>query len=103
MTFAGGSGTIVRMTDKADLPDDIERLKAMLMAERAEKATIAAERDRMAAQNDRLAHMLRQFRRNQQLVRRLPLHPHPLTLPIKGRGMKSHRHENFSSLPGETE
>jgi transposase len=64
MTFAGVSGTIARMTDKADLPDDIERLKAMLLAERAEKATIAAERDRMAAQNDRLTHILRQLRRN---------------------------------------
>ena len=46
------------MTDSAnDLPDDIERLKAMLLAERSEKA-------RLADQNERLLHMLRQLRRN---------------------------------------
>jgi len=46
------------MTDSADdLPDDIERLKAMLIAERAEKA-------RLTDQNERLVHMLRQLRRN---------------------------------------
>ena len=52
------------MTEKPDLPDDIERLKAMLIAERAEKAAILAERDRAMVQNDRLTHMLRQLRRN---------------------------------------
>ena len=47
------------MTDSAsELPDDIERLKAMLLAERADKA-------RLAHQNDRLLHMLRQLRRAQ--------------------------------------
>lgn len=46
------------MTDSSDeLPDDIAQLKAMVLAERAEKA-------RLASQNDRLAHMLRQLRRN---------------------------------------
>jgi transposase len=40
-----------------DLPDDIEQLKAMLLAERSEKA-------RLAGQNERLLHMLRQLRRN---------------------------------------
>ena len=46
------------MTDSTDdLPDDIERLKAMLLAERADKA-------RLANQNERLLHMLRQLRRN---------------------------------------
>src|SRR5215470_16832504 len=46
------------MTDSADdLPDDIERLKAMLIAERVEKA-------RLTDQNERLVHMLRQLRRN---------------------------------------
>jgi len=60
------------MTDSAnDLPDDIERLKALVLAERAERRQIAgerdaavAERDRYAAQNERLSHMLRQLRRN---------------------------------------
>jgi len=40
-----------------DLPDDIEQLKAMLLAERSEKA-------RLASHNERLLHMLRQLRRN---------------------------------------
>ena len=60
------------MTDSTgDLIGEIERLKALLAAERAEKQQIAgerdtavAERDRYAAQNERLAHMLRQLRRN---------------------------------------
>src|SRR6266581_2047941 len=51
------------MTDSAnDLPNDIERLKAMLIAERA---THAAERARLVEQNDRLLHTLRQLQRNQ--------------------------------------
>src|SRR5690606_37233456 len=46
------------MTDATGaLPDDIERLKAMLRAERSENA-------RLAAQNERLLQMLRQLRRN---------------------------------------
>jgi transposase len=60
------------MTDSTgDLAGEIERLKALLAAERTEKQQIAgerdaavAERDRYAAQNERLAHMLRQLRRN---------------------------------------
>src|SRR5690606_17715551 len=60
------------MTDSTgSLPDDIERLKAMLRAEQREKRQIAserdaaiAERDRMSAQNERLLHMLRQLRRH---------------------------------------
>src|SRR5437762_6981956 len=51
------------MTDSAnDLPNDIERLKAMLIAERA---THTAERSRLVEQNDRLLHTLRQLQRNQ--------------------------------------
>jgi len=46
------------MTDSAnDLPDDVARLKAIILAEREEKA-------RLANQNERLLHMLRQLRRN---------------------------------------
>ena len=46
------------MTDSTDdLPDDIVRLKALLRAERGEKA-------RLADQNERLLHILRQLRRN---------------------------------------
>jgi transposase len=44
-----------------DLPNDIERLKAMLIAERAAHA---AERSRLIEQNDRLLHTLRQLQRN---------------------------------------
>ena len=51
------------MTDSANnLPDDIERLKAMLVAECAAHAT---ERSRLVEQNDRLLHTLRQLQRNQ--------------------------------------
>ena len=60
------------MTDSTgELSNEVERLKALLAAERAEKQQIAgerdaavAERDRYAAQSERLAHMLRQLRRN---------------------------------------
>ena len=58
MTTCDPTGTIAVMTDSVDdLPDDIERLKALLLAERSEKA-------RLADQNERLLHMLRQLRRN---------------------------------------
>jgi transposase len=51
------------MTDSDnDLPDNIERLKAMLVAERAAHA---AERSLLVEQNDRLLHTLRQLQRNQ--------------------------------------
>src|ERR1700680_705223 len=50
------------MMDSANnLPDDIERLKARLVAERAAHA---AERSRLVEQNDRLLHTLRQLQRN---------------------------------------
>jgi transposase len=60
------------MTDSTnDLPNDTQRLKALVLAERAQRRQIAgerdaavAERDRYAAQNERLLHMLRQLRRN---------------------------------------
>lgn len=49
---------IASMTDStSDLPDDIASLKAIILAERGEKA-------RLADQNERLLHMLRQLRRN---------------------------------------
>jgi transposase len=51
------------MTDSAGhLPDDIELLKAMVIAERAAHA---AERARLVEQNDRLLHTLRQLQRHQ--------------------------------------
>jgi transposase len=58
MTTWGPIVRIAPMTDSADdLPNDIERLKALLLAERSEK-------ERLADQNERLLHMLRQLRRN---------------------------------------
>lgn len=58
MTIGAASATIEAMTDSVDdLPDDIDHLKALLLAERGEKA-------RLADQNERLLHMLRQLRRN---------------------------------------
>jgi len=51
------------MTDSVnDRPDDIERLKALLAAARADNARIAAERDAAVADRDRLA------QRNERLV-----------------------------------
>ena len=54
---------LARMTDSiGDLPDDIGRLKALLLPERAAHA---AETTRLVAQNDRFRHFLRQLQRNQ--------------------------------------
>jgi transposase len=53
------------MTDSADdLPDDIERLKALVAAARQERDAAIAERDQVIRQNDRLRHALSQLRRN---------------------------------------
>jgi transposase len=53
------------MTDSTgDLPEDAEQLKQLLIAARRDRDAAIAERDRVAAQNERLAHMLRQLRRN---------------------------------------
>jgi transposase len=66
------------MTDSADdLPDDIERLKALLLAERSEKA-------RLADQNERLLHMLRQLRRNHFGRKSERLNPDQLNLGLEG-------------------
>lgn len=54
------------MTDSTDdLPDDIERLKALVAAARQERDAAIAERDQVIRQNDRLRHTLSQLRRNQ--------------------------------------
>ena len=54
------------MTDSADdLPDDIERLKALVAAARRERDAALAERDQMSRANERLRHALSQLRRNQ--------------------------------------
>ncbi|MGE0764980.1 MAG: IS66 family transposase [Hyphomicrobiaceae bacterium] len=59
-----------------DLPDDIARLKAIILAERAGKA-------RLADQNDRLLHMLRQLRRNHFGRKSEKLEPDQLDLGLE--------------------
>lgn len=86
------------MTDsQGDLTGEIERLMALLAAERAEKQKIAverdaalsernaavAERDRYAAQSERLAHMLRQLRRNHFGRKSEKLEPDQLNLGLE--------------------
>lgn len=57
---------VTGMTDSADdLPDDIERLKALVAAARQERDAAIAERDQLSRQNDKLRHTLSQLRRNQ--------------------------------------
>jgi transposase len=46
-----------------DLPDDVAALKAMLLAARAENASLANENLRFKTQNERYAHILRTLRR----------------------------------------
>jgi transposase len=57
---------VTNMTDSTDeLPDDLERLKALVAAARQERDAAIAERDQVIRQNDRLRHTLSQLRRNQ--------------------------------------
>ena len=65
------------MTDSSDdLPDDIECLKALLIAERGEKA-------RLVNQNERLLHILRQLRRNHFGAKSERLSEEQLTLGLE--------------------
>jgi hypothetical protein len=45
------------------LPDDIDALHAMILAERAEKQILIAERDQLSAANDKLHHIIAVLRR----------------------------------------
>ncbi len=47
------------------LPDDIEGLRALLLATTAERDAVVSERDALQEQNDRLYHLLRKLRRMQ--------------------------------------
>jgi hypothetical protein len=40
------------------LPDDLDALRAAVLAERAEKQLLILERDRLSAANDKLHHMI---------------------------------------------
>ncbi len=79
------------MADSTDeLPDDIERLKALVLAERAAKKQLAderdaavAERERIAQHNDRLTHMLRQLKRNHFGRKSEKLEPDQLNLGLE--------------------
>jgi transposase len=46
-------------------PADIDTLRALLAAARAERDAAIAERDQAPSQNDRLRHLLRQLQRAQ--------------------------------------
>ena len=45
------------------LPDDLDALRAIILAERAEKQLILAERDQLTAANDKLHHIIAVLRR----------------------------------------
>src|SRR3954452_19466906 len=72
------------------VPHDVAALRAMLAqawaerdTERAEKARLAAECDRMAGQNDRLRHLIRQLQRLQFGRRSEKLDPDQLNLRLE--------------------
>src|SRR5512143_1475686 len=72
------------------LPNDVAALHVMLVAawaerdaERAEKAQLAAECDRLAGQNDRLRHLIRQLQRRQFGRRSERLDPDQLNLALE--------------------
>jgi hypothetical protein len=51
-------------TDVSDtLPDDIEALRALLLAERASHAAVVAERDKLVVRNARLEEIIAEIRR----------------------------------------
>src|ERR1700712_4736555 len=51
--------------DMQGLPNDIEELRALLLATMAERDAALSERDALQEQNDRLYHLLRKLRRMQ--------------------------------------
>jgi transposase len=52
------------MTDASDaLPDDIDALRALILAERAAHVAIVGERDKLAARNERLVAIIKEIRR----------------------------------------
>ena len=72
------------------LPDDIAALRALVLtawaardAERAEKARLADERDRLAGQNDRLRQLIRQLQRMQFGRRSERLDPDQFNLALE--------------------
>jgi transposase len=72
------------------LPNDVAALHALLReahaerdAERAEKAQLAAEYDRLTGQNDRLRHLIRQLQRMQFGKRSEKLDPDQLNLGLE--------------------
>ncbi len=52
------------MTNASDtLPDDIDLLRALILAERAAHAATVSERDKLAARNERLEAIIQEIRR----------------------------------------
>jgi transposase len=62
------TGSAVQITEQTDtlppeLPDDIDALRALILAERATHAAVAAERDQIARRNERLEAIIAEIRR----------------------------------------
>jgi hypothetical protein len=52
------------MTDASNtLPDDLDALRALILAERAAHAAVVSERDKLAVRNERLAAIIKEIRR----------------------------------------
>jgi hypothetical protein len=52
------------MMDASDtLPDDLDALRALILAERAAHAAVVSERDKLAVRNERLAAIIKEIRR----------------------------------------
>ena len=84
ITTARESDSLVRMSELApELPADIEALRVLLLATRAERDAAIAERDQVLAQNDRLRHLLKQLQRAQFGRRSEKLDPDQLLLAIE--------------------
>src|SRR3954466_8882401 len=75
------------------LPNDVAALHAMLVAAWAERDAERAEKAQLAAQNDRLRHLIRQLQRLQFGRRSQKLDPDQLNLAL----------EDFEQAVAETE
>jgi len=65
------------------LPNDVAALRAMLVAAWAERDTERAEKAQLAAQNDRLRHLIRQLQRLRFGPRSEKLDPDQLNLALE--------------------
>ncbi len=65
------------------LPEDLDGLRAAVLAMSAELAAERAERQRLEEQNERLSHFIRQLRRMQFGRRSEKLDPDPVNLALE--------------------